>query len=433
MNAHSKDNSIPVANPLRTAALAQVDPEVAALVQQETEREEYGLEMIPSENFVSQAVLDAMGSVLTNKYAEGQPHKRYYGGCEVVDKVEELAVERAKQLFGAEFVNVQPHSGAGANQAVFEAVLNVGDTILGMRLDQGGHLTHGSPVNFSGKHYKVVAYGVRESDQLIDPEQVLALAREHKPKMIIAGASAYSRTFDFAFFRKVADEVGAVLMADIAHYAGLVAAGVYPSPVPHADLVTTTVHKTLRGPRSGIIMGRAKYAAAINKAVFPGLQGGPHMHTIAAKAVAFKEALDPSFKGYAQSVIDNARRLASSLQKRGLKIVSGGTDSHLLLVDLRPANITGKEAQLVLDSVGITGNKNSIPFDPQPFTICSGIRLGTPALTTRGFGLEEMDKVAELITRAIEGRDNQDALAGIKREVRELAARFPLYRYRLAR
>jgi len=421
MAQHSTTNS----------ALHNSDPEIFDLLQEETRRQEYGLEMIPSENFVSEAVFEANGSTLTNKYAEGLPGKRYYGGCEVVDKVEVIAQQRALKLFGAEFVNVQPHSGAGANQCVFEAFLAPGDTVMGMRLDQGGHLTHGSPVNFSGKNYKVVAYGVDEKSHLIDPEQVLQVAREHRPKLIICGASAYSRRIDFALFRRAADEVGAIMMADIAHYAGLVVAGEYPNPVPHADLVTTTTHKTLRGPRSGLVMGREVHAKAINKAIFPGLQGGPHMHTIAAKAVAFKEALDPSFKVYAKQVISNARALSEGLMARGFAIVSGGTDSHLLVVDLRVANITGKEAQQLLDSVGITGNMNTIPFDPQPPTKCSGIRLGTPALTTRGMKESEMQVIAGLISDVINGRGDQNVLTRSRSAVRELASKFPLYRSRL--
>ena len=417
----------------RQRTLAQFDPEISALVQQETKRQEYGLEMIPSENFVSEAVLEACGSILTNKYAEGLPHKRYYGGCEVVDHVEEIAIARAKALFGVEFANVQPHSGAQANQAVFEGLLNTGDTVLGMRLDQGGHLTHGSPVNFSGKHYKVVAYGVRQSDQLIDPDEVRALARQHRPKMIIAGASAYSRHIDFRMFREIADEVGAFVLADIAHYAGLVAAGVYPTPAPHCQVVTTTTHKTLRGPRSGIVMGVESVAKQINKAVFPGLQGGPHMHTIAAKAVAFKEAATPEFKTYANNVIANARELSKALVEKGLSIVSGGTDSHLLLVDLRNADISGKDAQVLLDSVGITGNKNTIPFDPQPPAICSGLRLGTPALTTRGMGTKEMREVATLITDSFAARGDAAKLTGIAERVKELSSGFPLYRHRLVK
>lgn len=414
-----------------TAPLREVDSEIYDLIQKETKRQEFGLEMIPSENFVSEAVLEANGSVLTNKYAEGLPGRRYYGGCEVVDDVEDIARERAKSLFGCEFVNVQPHSGAQANQAAFEALLNIGDTVMGMRLDQGGHLTHGSPVNFSGKHYKIVAYGVREGDHRIDPDEVMRLAREHRPRMIIAGASAYSRKIDFAFFRKVADEVGAYLMSDVAHYAGLIAGGEYPSPIPYSDIVTTTTHKTLRGPRSGIIMGREMHAKAVNKTIFPGLQGGPHMHTIAAKAVAFKEALQPSFKAYAKQTIENARALSAALIEHGFSVVSGGTDSHLLVLDLRVADITGKDAEKCLDLVGITGNKNTIPFDPQPPMVCSGIRLGTPALTTRGMGTAEMKIIASLIKSTVEARGDEKRTAALREEVKSLSEKFPLYRHRL--
>jgi glycine hydroxymethyltransferase len=417
----------------RTRNLLTVDPEVFNLIQKETERQEYGLEMIPSENFVSEAVLEAMGSVLTNKYAEGQPGKRYYGGCHVVDEVESLASARACELFGVEFANMQPHSGVQANQAVFEAFLKPGDTIMGLRLDQGGHLSHGSPVNFSGKHYKVVAYGVRATDCLIDPDEVRSLAREHKPKLIIAGASAYSRQIDWTVFRAAADEVGAIFLADIAHYAGLVAGGAYTSPVPYADLVTTTTHKTMRGPRSGMVMGKLAHQKAINKAVFPGLQGGPHMHTIAAKAVMFTEALSPDFKLYAKQVVENARVLAAELIKRGLKIVSDGTDSHLLVMDLRPINVTGKVGEEVLDAVGITGNKNTVPFDPQPPTICSGVRLGTPALTTRGMGVGEMSQVAGFIVEALTNVGNESKLKAVSAGVEELSRKFPLYRHRLVK
>ena len=415
------------------APLSQVDPEIFALVQKETERQEYGLEMIPSENFVSEAVLEACGSILTNKYAEGLPGKRYYGGCEVVDDVERIAIQRTLKLFGADFANVQPHSGAQANQAVFEACVSRGDTVMGMRLDMGGHLTHGSPVNFSGKHYNIVAYGVRESDHLIDPDEVRDLALKHKPKMIIAGATAYSRHIDWAHFRKVADEVGAVLMTDVAHYAGLIAGGAYPSPVPFADIVSTTTHKTLRGPRSGLVMGREQYQKAINKAVFPGLQGGPHMHTIAAKAVTMHEASRPDFKEYAHQIVANARSLAAGLESAGFKIVSGGTDSHVMLVDLRPVGVIGKDAEAVLGEVGITVNKNTVPYDPQPPAICSGIRLGTPALTTRGMGEADMKHVAAFIRRAMDCRGDAKKIASLKSDVRELSGKFPLYRHRLVR
>ena len=415
----------------RSRKLNEVDPEIYNLIQRETERQEYGLEMIPSENFVSEAVLEAMSSVLTNKYAEGQPGKRYYGGCQVVDEVENLASARACELFGADFANVQPHSGVQANQAVFEAFLKPGDTFMGLRLDQGGHLSHGSPVNFSGRHYNVIGYGLRPSDCLIDPEQVRSLAHQHKPKLIIAGATAYSRKIDWKLFREVADEVGAILMADIAHYSGLIAGGAYPSPVNYADIVTTTTHKTLRGPRSGMVMGREIHRKAINKAIFPGLQGGPHMHTIAAKAVMFKEALSPDFKIYAARVVENAQALSDALIKRGLQVVSGGTDSHMLVVDLRPVGVTGKVGEQTLDSVGITGNKNTVPFDPQPPAICSGVRLGTPALTTRGMGVKEMDQIAAFILEALRNVGNEGNLNSIHSRVQELSKGFPLYRHRL--
>ncbi len=411
--------------------LIDSDPEVAEIIKQETRRQEFGLEMIPSENFVSEAILEVNGSVLTNKYAEGLPGRRYYGGCHEVDKVENLARERAKALFGAEFVNVQPHSGAQANQVAFEATLERGDTIMGMRLDHGGHLTHGSPVNFSGKHFKVVAYGVTSDTHLIDPDNVKALALEHRPKMIIAGASAYSRPIDFKMFREVADEVGAILLSDIAHYAGLVAAGVYPSPFPYSHIVTTTTHKTLRGPRSGLIMAHKEFAKQINKSVFPGLQGGPHMHTIAAKAVCFKEAASEEFRNYARQVVENARELASALVVEGFEIVSGGTDSHLLLLDLRPAGITGKEAEECLDRIGITCNKNTLPFDPQPPAVCSAIRLGTPALTTRGMGISEMKAIATIIRRGLDSRADDRAISALSEEVKALSEKFPLYRQRL--
>jgi len=416
---------------VQTQDLHSFDPEIAKLIDKETERQEFGLEMIPSENFVSEAILEANSSVLTNKYAEGLPGKRYYGGCEFVDGIETIAQERARELFGVEFVNVQPHSGASANQSVFEAMLTPGDTIMGMKLDHGGHLTHGLKVNFSGKHYNVIAYGVDESSHLIQPDEVMSLAKEHKPKLIICGASAYSRQIDFSLFRKAADQVGAYVLADIAHYAGLVVAGQYPSPVEYADFVTTTTHKTLRGPRSGLVMGKEKFAKDINRAVFPGLQGGPHMHTIAAKAVAFKEAMEPSFRVYAEQVISNARKLSAALIERGLSVVSGGTDSHLLVIDVRPADISGKEAALVLEEIGITANMNTIPFDPQPPRICSGVRLGTPALTTRGMGESEMVKVADLIFSALQGRDDKKKLSALKEEVKNLSSQFPLYKHRL--
>ena len=411
--------------------LSEVDPEISQIIQRETERQEYGLEMIPSENFVSEAILEAMGSVLTNKYAEGLPGKRYYGGCEFVDQVETLCMERACKLFGTDFANVQPLSGAVANEAAYEATMQPGDTLMGLRLDHGGHLTHGSPVNFSGKRYKVVAYGVKQSDQLIDYDEARTLAKQHRPKVIMTGATAYSRVIDWSTFRSIADEVGAVMIADIAHYSGLVAAGVYPSPVPYSDLVTSTTHKSIRGPRSGMILGREAFRKAVNKAVFPGLQGGPHMHTIAAKAVMLKEAGTPEFKEYATRVIANARTLSEELLKNGLDVVTGGTDSHLLLIDVRPLKLTGKIAEHALDQVGITSNKNTVPFDPEPPTICSGVRLGTPALTTRGMMPEHMVTVASLIVKALMSHNAPSELTKVKAEVQDLATQFPLYRHRL--
>ncbi|HWG85013.1 MAG TPA: serine hydroxymethyltransferase [Deinococcales bacterium] len=403
-------------------ATAVQDTQIAALIERERERQRDGLELIASENFTSSAVREAVGSVLTNKYAEGYPRKRWYGGCEVVDEVEQLAIDRAKQLFGAAWANVQPHSGSSANQAVYWSLLQPGDTVLGMDLAHGGHLTHGSPVNFSGLNYQVVGYKVTAGSETIDMDEVRALAIEHRPKMIIAGASAYSRTIDFAAFRAIADEVGAVLMADIAHIAGLVAAGLHPSPVPHAHVVTTTTHKTLRGPRSGLILSNdPELGKKLDRAVFPGLQGGPLEHVIAGKAVAFFEALQPEFRAYQAQVIANARRLAECMAGRGYRIVSGGTDNHLMLVDLRP-RLTGKDAIKRLDAAHITASKSLIPFDPETPFVTSGIRLGTPALTTRGFGEPEMDRVAELIDRALGGEDPQV----VREEVRDFAGRFPL-------
>jgi len=410
----------------RLAALAQVDPAIAALIKREVARQEHGLELIASENFCSLAVLEAMGSALTNKYAEGLPKKRYYGGCEVVDEVEQLAIDRAKQLFGAEHANVQPHSGAQANMAAYLAVAKPGDTLLGLALPHGGHLTHGSPVNFSGTLFRAVAYGVREETGLIDYDQLRDVARKERPRIIVGGGSAYARVVDFAAMRAVANEVGAVFVVDMAHFAGLVAGGVYPSPVPHAQIVTTTTHKTLRGPRGGMILCTAEYAKAIDKQVFPGTQGGPLEHVIAAKAVSFLEALSPEFKTYARDVVKNAQTLAAALVKRGYAIVSGGTDSHLMLVDLRAKNLTGKDAEQLLDRAAITVNKNTIPGDPQSPFVTSGIRLGTSALTTRGFGVAEMDRVAELIDTVLTKRDDA-TVARIKKEVRELADAFPLY------
>jgi glycine hydroxymethyltransferase len=407
-------------------ALRAQDPELAGYIEEEIARQNEGLELIASENFVSPAVLEALGSPLTNKYAEGLPSKRYYGGCEVVDKSEQLAINRAKQLFGADHANVQPHAGAQANAAVYLAFLKPGDTVLGLNLSMGGHLTHGSPVNFSGLMYKIVAYGVNE-DGLIDMNEVEALALEHKPKMIIAGYSAYSRHLDFAKFAEIAKQVGAILMVDMAHFAGLVAAGVYPSPIPHADVVTTTTHKTLRGPRGGLILCKAEHAKTIDKAVFPGLQGGPLEHCIAAKAVAFGEALQPDFKAYAQRVVDNARALAGALTARGYHIVSGGTDNHLMLVDLRSKNLTGKIAEQALDKAGITVNKNTVPRETQSPFVTSGIRLGTPALTTRGMGTAEMLRVAELIDEVLLAPEDAETQARVKAKVHALAAEFPLY------
>jgi glycine hydroxymethyltransferase len=410
----------------RLGPLSQVDPKIAELIKREVARQEHGLELIASENFCSLAVLEAMGSALTNKYAEGLPKKRYYGGCEVVDEVEQLAIDRAKELFGAEHANVQPHSGAQANMAAYLAVAKPGDTLLGLALPHGGHLTHGSPVNFSGMLFRAVAYGVVEKTGRIDYGQLHEVARKERPRIIVGGGSAYARVVDFAAMRAVADEVGAVFVVDMAHFAGLVAGGVYPSPVPHAQIVTTTTHKTLRGPRGGMILCTAEYAKAIDKQVFPGTQGGPLEHVIAAKAVSFLEALQPEFKVYAHAVVKNAQVLAAALVKRGYAIVSGGTDSHLMLVDLRPKNLTGKDAEQLLDRAAITVNKNTIPGDPQSPFVTSGIRLGTSALTTRGFGVAEMDRVAELIDTVLTKRD--DATVGrVKKEVRELADAFPLY------
>jgi glycine hydroxymethyltransferase len=410
----------------RLAPLAQVDPAIAALIRREVERQEHGLELIASENFCSLAVLEAMGSALTNKYAEGLPKKRYYGGCEVVDEVEQLAIDRAKEIFGAEHANVQPHSGAQANMAAYLAVAKPGDTLLGLALPHGGHLTHGSPVNFSGTLFRATAYGVREDTGRIDYDQLRDIARKERPRIIVGGGSAYARIVDFPAMRSVADEVGATLVVDMAHFAGLVAGGVYPSPVPHAQIVTTTTHKTLRGPRGGLILCVADLAKAVDKQVFPGTQGGPLEHVIAAKAVALHEAQQPDFKTYAAAVVVNARALAEALMGRGYAIVSGGTDSHLMLVDLRSKGLTGKEAEQVLDRAGITVNKNTIPGDPQSPFVTSGIRLGTSALTTRGFGVAEMRKVAGLIDTVLATRDDA-TVARVKAQVQELTDAFPLY------
>jgi glycine hydroxymethyltransferase len=407
-------------------ALREGDPEIAELIEEEITRQRDGLELIASENFVSPAVMEAMGSPLTNKYAEGLPGKRYYGGCEVVDKVEQLAIDRAKQLFGAEHANVQPHSGAQANAAVFLAFLKPGDTFLGMDLAQGGHLTHGSPVNFSGLLYKAVSYGLRD-DGYLDMDAVARQAREHRPKMIIAGYSAYPRTIDFAAFAEIAREVGAIFMVDMAHFAGLSATGQYPSPVPHADVVTTTTHKTLRGPRGGLVLCKAVHAAAVNKAMFPGTQGGPLEHVIAAKAVAFKEALEPSFKEYSRQIVANAKALAKALVARDYQLVSGGTDNHLMLVDLRNKGLTGKVAEKALDLAGITVNKNTVPKETQSPFVTSGIRIGTPAVTTRGMKEAEMAQIAALIDRVLSAPDDAGLAVRVKGEVKALASRFPLY------
>jgi glycine hydroxymethyltransferase len=414
-----------------SSELAQRDPEVYAAIQHETERQEYNLELIASENSVSEAVLEAQGSVLTNKYAEGYPGRRYYGGCEYMDVVEQLAIDRAKVLFGAEHVNVQPHSGAQANMAAYFSQLQPGDTILSMNLSHGGHLTHGSPVNFSGKFFHVIPYGVRESDQRLDYEEVASLARQHRPKMIVAGHSAYPRQIDAAPFRRIADEIGAMVMVDMAHFAGLVATGLHPSPIPYAELVTTTTHKTLRGPRGGLIICRRDLAKSVDSSVFPGNQGGPLMHVIAAKAVALKEALSPEFKTYQQQIITNAKALAAGLLKRGFRLVSGGTDNHLMLLDLRGTELTGKVAQETLDRARITVNKNAIPFDPRSPFVTSGVRLGTPAVTSRGMKEQEMAVIADLITRALQKVGDEKGLATVAAEVRDLCGQFPIYRQRL--
>jgi glycine hydroxymethyltransferase len=412
--------------------LAQSDPEIAAAIDHETRRQQDGLEMIASENFVSEAVLEAAGSVFTNKYAEGYPGKRYYGGCEYADVVENLARDRAKQLFGAEHANVQPHSGSQANAAAYMAVLQPGDTILGLDLAHGGHLTHGHKLNFSGKLYKVASYGVRKDTEVIDYDELEAIATREQPKLIIGGGSAYSRIFDFAHMRAIADKVGALLLIDMAHFAGLVAGGAHPSPVPHAHIVTTTTHKTLRGPRSGLILSQQQFAAAIDRSVFPGQQGGPLMHVIAAKAVAFNEALQPSFKHYAAQVVANARALAQALSSHGYRVVSGGTDTHVLLVDVFQKGMLGSEAENALHSAGITANKNAIPFDVNPPMKPSGIRLGTPALTTRGMKEDEMRTIAKWIVDALDHRNDDAALKRIQQQVLELANAFPLYGWRIA-
>ena len=410
----------------RRASLARTDPVIHALIRREVERQEHGLELIASENFVSVAVLEAMGTALTNKYAEGLPKKRYYGGCEVVDEVEQLAIDRAKTLFAAEHANVQPHSGAQANLAAYLAVLKPGEPLMGLALPHGGHLTHGSPVNFSGSLFRAVPYGVREDTGRIDYDDVRTIARAERPRLLIAGGSAYARVFDFPVMRSIADEIGATFLVDMSHFAGLVAGGVHPSPVPHAHIVTTTTHKTLRGPRGGMILCRADLAKAVDKQVFPGTQGGPLEHVIAAKAVALAEASTPAFASYAAQVVKNAQALAAALVARGYAIVSGGTDTHLMLVDLRPKGLTGKEAEQLLDRADITVNKNTVPGDPQSPFVTSGIRLGTPALTTRGFAEPEMERVADLIDTVLTGRD-EASLSRVKDDVRALADAFPLY------
>ncbi|AFW02235.1 serine hydroxymethyl transferase [Gluconobacter thailandicus F149-1 = NBRC 100600] len=429
MSEHASQSTL---NPFFHAPLKEADAEVASILNDELTRQQDGIELIASENMASFAVMEAQGSVLTNKYAEGLPGKRYYGGCVDVDRVETLAIERLKKLFGAEFANVQPHSGANANQAAFMAMAKPGDTILGLSLAAGGHLTHGAAPNYSGKWFNAVQYGVRAQDGLIDYDQMEELAREHKPKIIVAGSSAYPRVIDFPRFRKIADEVGAYLMVDMAHFAGLVAAGLYPSPLPYADIVTSTTHKTLRGPRGGIILtNSAELAKKVNSAVFPGLQGGPLMHVIAGKAVAFGEALKEDFRDYQKRVVANAKALADELQLRGFDIVTGGTDSHLVLVDLRPKKVTGKLAEEILERAGITANKNAIPFDPEKPFVTSGIRLGSPAATARGFGEEEFRTIArmmdEVLTAALEEGDVNDTTTRVHEEVKALCRRFPIY------
>ena len=411
--------------------LAEADPEVYQAIQHETERQGSQLELIASENFTSEAVLEATGSVFTNKYAEGYPGKRYYGGCEFTDVVENLARERAKKLFGAEYVNVQPHSGSQANQAAYGAVLSPGDTIMGLNLAHGGHLTHGHQLNFSGKTYHVVPYGVRKEDERIDYDEMARLAAEHKPKLIIAGASAYPRILDFARFREVADSVGAVFLVDMAHISGLVAAGLHPNPCQYADIVTSTTHKTLRGPRAGIILAKEKYGAAIDKVVFPGTQGGPLVHVMAAKAVCFLEALQPEFVDYQKRVVANAKALAQSLMDAGFRVVSGGTDTHLMLLDVFSKGLRGKEAEKALDQARITVNKNAIPFDTNPPMNPSGIRLGSPAVTTRGFGEAEMRETGALIAEVLHNISSQETLAAVRARVAALTERFPLYAWRL--
>jgi glycine hydroxymethyltransferase len=412
-------------------SLAEIDPDVARAIQDETRRQADGLELIASENFVSEAVLEAAGSVFTNKYAEGYPGKRYYGGCQFVDVVESLAIARAKALFGAEHANVQPHSGAQANMAVYFALLKPGDTVFGMNLSHGGHLTHGHPLNFSGKLYNIVPYGVTRDTERIDYDQLAQLAEEHKPKMIMVGASAYPRIIDFPRIREIGTRVGAAIVTDMAHIAGLVAAGVHPSPVPHSDFVTTTTHKTLRGPRAGLILCRAQFAKDLDRSVFPGVQGGPLVHIIAAKAVCLKEAAEPAFAGYQRQIVANAARLASTLSASGFRLVSGGTDNHLMLVDVFSKGITGKVAEAALGKAGITVNKNTIPFDQNPPLVASGIRVGTPAVTTRGMREPEMEMIGEYIARVLSSPDDERVLSAVRAEVEQLCQKFPLYPERL--
>jgi glycine hydroxymethyltransferase len=419
--------------PSMNRPLVEVDPEIAATIDDEQQRLAYNLEMIASENFVSEAVLEAMGSVLTNKYAEGYPGKRYYGGCEFVDVAENLARQRARQIFGCEHVNVQPHSGSQANMSVYLAVLNYGDTVLGMNLAHGGHLTHGHPLNFSGRSYKIIPYGVTKETETIDYDELERLAHEHKPRMILCGASAYSRIIDFGRIGKIARDVGAYSMADIAHIAGLVAAGLHPSPIPHMDFVTTTTHKTLRGPRAGMVMCRERFQKELDRAVFPTVQGGPLMHVIAAKAVCFKEALEAGFREYQQQVISNARALADALSSHGFRIVSGGTDNHLMLVDVFVRGLTGAQAEKALERAAITVNKNAIPFDTQPPMKASGIRIGTPALTTRGMKEDEMRVIADWISEVLADPENDSVQANVRARVKELCERFPIYENRLVR
>ncbi len=411
--------------------LEKIDPEINQAIKSETRRQAQNIELIASENFVSEAVLEAQGCIMTNKYAEGYPGNRYYGGCEFVDVAENLAIERCKKLFGADHVNVQPHSGTQANMAVYFAAVQPGDTVLGMNLSHGGHLSHGSPANFSGKFYKIVAYGVDRETETIDYEEVKKLAREHKPKLIVVGASAYPRIIDFTKFREAADEVGAVIMADIAHIAGLVATGLHPTPIPVCEYVTTTTHKTLRGPRGGLIMCKQDYAKTLNSRVFPGSQGGPLMHIIAAKAVAFKEALAPEFKEYQKQIIKNAQAMADELKNQGFRLVSGGTDNHLMLVDLTSAGVTGKEAQETLDRAGITVNKNGIPFDTKGPQVTSGIRIGTPAVTTRGMKENEMRLIALCIADVIKNINNETKIKAVAEKIRGICANFPLYQHRI--